>query len=154
MISSPSFVDGVAYLAIAGAIAAVNVTTAMQIWTYQDPAGDPIASSPALTGNTLIVGTAAGDLMALNATTGALVWTDNLNAGAVDSSPAIVGGTAYVGATDGYVDAVNITTGAMLWATRLPGAISGSPAVDPKQSLLVVGDQTGVVSALATANGA
>ena len=50
-------------------------------------------------------------MYALNATTGAVLWTATTG-GAVDSSPAVANGVVYVGSDDDKVYALNATTGA------------------------------------------
>ena len=56
----------------------------------------------------------AGGLYALNASTGALLWSYNTE-GQARSSPAVANGVVYVGSLDNNVYALNASTGALLW---------------------------------------
>ncbi len=67
---------------------------------------------------------AAGDaLYALNASTGALLWS-YATGGPVWSSPAVVNGVVYVGSGTNNVYALNASTGAKLWSYA-----TGSPVI-------------------------
>ena len=58
---------------------------------------------------------ADGNVYALNASTGAKLWSYNTGAPYV-SSPAVANGVVYIGAGDGNVYALNASTGAKLWS--------------------------------------
>jgi uncharacterized repeat protein (TIGR01451 family) len=68
-------------------------------------------------------------LYALNASTGAELWSFNTGGGDVITSPAVANGVVYIGSVGGTVYAINASTGAQLWsyATGVPVAIS--PAI-------------------------
>jgi outer membrane protein assembly factor BamB len=80
--------------------------------------------------HTLFVGSAAGGLVALDATNGRPRWRHESTA-AVLSSPAVSGdGRAVVfGANDGSVTALATVDGHVIWSTRLDGQVSGSPTL-------------------------
>ena len=69
-----------------------------------------------------------GNLYALNASTGAKLWSF-ATGGDVDSSPAVVNGVVYFGSRDDNVYAVNASTGAKLWSFATGSAMDSSPAV-------------------------
>jgi len=52
-----------------------------------------------------------GRLYALNATSGALLWSATLPAGIRESSPAVLNGRVYVGCFDGKVYAYSLEAG-------------------------------------------
>ena len=58
------------------------------------------------------MGSLDGKVYALNAATGALVWSYTTG-DEVSSSPAVAGGVVYVGSLDGKVYALNAATGAL-----------------------------------------
>jgi PGF-CTERM protein len=64
-----------------------------------------VASSPAVANGVVYVGSDDNNLYALNATTGAKLWSYTTG-GYVDSSPAVVKGVVYVGSDDGNVYAI------------------------------------------------
>jgi eukaryotic-like serine/threonine-protein kinase len=71
------------------------------------------------------------NLYALNATTGAKLWSYT-PAGGVISSPAVANGVVYVGSFDKLnknVYALNAKTGAKLWSYTTGGYVESSPAV-------------------------
>lgn len=89
-------------------------TGAVIQWRYE--ATGPVRSSPAVTPTTVLVGTSAGTLLALDRATGALRW--RYDAGSpLPSSPAVARGIVVIGARDGSVHAVDAATGARRWAT-------------------------------------
>jgi outer membrane protein assembly factor BamB len=148
--SSAAVANGFVYVGTtAGVIDAVDGDTGAIHWSYLT--GAAVNSSPAidLAANLLIVGSNDGHVYALNLTTGALVWSRSTG-GAVSSSPTIVNGIVYIGSDSGKLFALNESTGAIAWSQSLGGPISGSPAVDQNRGLVVVGDNSGNLSAFAT----
>ncbi len=61
-----------------------------------------------------------GNLYALNASTGAQLWS---NPAPVFSSPAVANGVVYIATENGNMFALNASTGAQLW-TYLAGDVS------------------------------
>lgn len=73
------------------------------------------------------VGSDDGNLYAINAKTGAMLWANP--AGGSGSSPAVANGVVYVGSVNSNVDALNARTGAQLWGYKTRGNdVSSSPA--------------------------
>ena len=72
-------------------------------------------SSPAVVNGVVYFGSDDGNVYALNASTGAKLWSYATGDG-VDSSPAVANGVVYVGSDDGNVYALNASTGAKLWS--------------------------------------
>ena len=86
-------------------------------WTYTmggDSQGVLDQSSPVVANGVVYVGSIDGNLYALNAGTGALLWKYTTGS-AVDSSPAVANGVVYVGSDDNNLYALNASTGALLW---------------------------------------
>ena len=62
-----------------------------------------------------------GNVHALNASTGAMLWSYTTGS-TIESSPAVANGVVYIGSDDGNVYALNASTGALLWSyTRTIG---------------------------------
>ncbi|MGI8475707.1 MAG: PQQ-binding-like beta-propeller repeat protein [Thermomicrobiales bacterium] len=73
------------------------------IWRFA--AGGSVASSPAVVGGTVYVGSVDHNLYAVDAVSGAERWRFAADGG-VFSSPAVVGGAVYIGSRDGYLYAI------------------------------------------------
>ena len=57
-------------------------------------------------------------IIALDATTGLIRWTTNIQG--VDSSPTVVKGVVYVDSDEGFIYALDAWTGEILWVTEIP----------------------------------
>jgi len=80
-------------------------------------------SDPAVAGGVVYVGAADGKLYALNAATGATVWTATTGGQILDAA-AVADGSVFVRARDGNAYAFDAATGASRWTTP----IGGNPA--------------------------
>jgi outer membrane protein assembly factor BamB len=99
-------------------------------FTYD--AGDAIESSAAIVGDTAYVGSATGELIALDLTTGKPRWkyrAADPNLGIGESSPAVSGGVVYVGDLTGVLHAVDAATGKGKWKFKTGSEIKSSPVV-------------------------
>jgi hypothetical protein len=85
-------------------------------------------SSPAVVGGIVYVGSVGNMVYALNATTGAQVWSYPTGR-EVFSSPAVADGVVYVGSEDHNVYALDATTGAKIWNYTTGSWVDSSPAV-------------------------
>ncbi len=82
------------------------------MWTFD--AGEAIESSAAIADGAVYVGSAAGELIALDFQTGAVRW--RYRTGEIgESSPAVANGVVYVGDLTGTFHAVDAKTGKALW---------------------------------------
>src|SRR5208283_4324334 len=72
-------------------------------------------SSPAVINGVVYVGSDDHYVYALNAATGAYIWSYKTGS-SVDSSPAVANGMVYIGSEDHKVYALNATTGSKIWA--------------------------------------
>jgi outer membrane protein assembly factor BamB len=101
---------------------------------WQQPVGGS-RGAPAVVNGIVYTGSSAGGIFALNARTGAVIWTRTV-ATDISSAPAVVNGVVYVGG-DYYpaqtvVYALNALNGAVIWNRTLQDATSfsdSSPAV-------------------------
>lgn len=130
-------------------------------WGFES--GDYYASSPAVVGDTLVVGGADGFVYRLDATTGRTVWKF-ATGGRVRSSPAVANGVVYAGSFDGYVYALDLGSGALRWRHATNGAalesgkfgydrrsVQSSPAV--ADGVVAVGSRDGWLYGLDAATG-
>jgi len=67
-----------------------------------------------------------GTMEAMDATTGAMVWTATVGSGVVDS-PAIDANTLYIGSDGGLLSALDATTGAVQCTFQLPSSAPRRP---------------------------
>jgi outer membrane protein assembly factor BamB len=61
-----------------------------------------VLSSPVVSGNTVIVGASDGNIVALDRKTGAVRWSDSIDAPLI-STPALSGNLLVCGASDGWL---------------------------------------------------
>jgi outer membrane protein assembly factor BamB len=83
-------------------------------------------------------------------------WHRSFEKTAFGAVPVIAGGTIYLGDLDGTFHALDLETGATRWSFRAEAAGFPSAAavsLDPALSLVVVGDDTGVVRSFDRATG-
>lgn len=161
--ATPAVENGVAYVPDdRGNLYAFNAGTGAIIWQrnlstdYGAPAGDHSRATPAISGNTLVLGDQAGKVgspdgwvFAVDKRTGALLWKTIVAGGfpIMTQSPTIVNNTVYIGAASyeellvrfgvpltfrGFFMALDLTTGALKWKTYMVpdgytgGAVWGS----------------------------
>ncbi len=83
-------------------------------------AGSAIYGSPALVEGRVVFGTAEGEVLALDAATGALAWRSDAPEYAIEVAPCGGADGVYVGAWDHYAYALELADGALRW--RHPSA--------------------------------
>ena len=131
-------------------IQAFDTATGQQDWSYRgipEPARIMRASSPAVTGDTVIAPFSSGELVALRASTGQAVWQQVLSRTSRTSAlseirdiagrPVVSRGAVYAVSHSGLLSALDVRTGQPKWA---PLPIAGVNAPLP------VGDVVYVVS--------
>ena len=96
-------------------------------------------------------GSSDHNVYALNANTGALLWS-YATGGRVLASSAVANGVVYFGSNDGNVYALNANTRAQLWSYTTGGPVISSPAV--ANGLVYVSSDDGNVYALNASTGA
>ena len=85
--------------------------------------GGPVRSTPTEQDNVLYFGSDDSKIYALDAATGATVWTVTTG-GAVESSPTLQSNVLYVGSDDATVYALNPATGATLSTVTTGGPVA------------------------------
>jgi outer membrane protein assembly factor BamB len=97
------------------------------MWNYTTGA-DGVPGSPAVVNGIVYIGSDDGNLYALNATTGTLIWNYTVGPPG-QSSPAVANGIVYIAAGYYYFYALNATTGTLIWKIPLGAGMFYSPAV-------------------------
>jgi serine/threonine-protein kinase len=103
-------------------------------WTF--PTGGQVFATAAASGANAIIGSADGNVYAIDTRDGHEVWR-SATGGPVRSSVAVDGDRAYVGSFDGDVYALDASNGAQTWRTSTGYEVVSSPAV--ADGLVLVG---------------
>jgi len=107
-----------------------------------------------------VVFSAGSALAALNAKTGAVIWSASLGGALLFDSPAVANGTVYIGGTlgntpkqTGVLYAVNARTGKLVWSAPLDNSeIDSSPSV--ANAVVYIGTDGGTLYAFNARTGA
>ena len=145
-------------------IFAFDVNTGQQTWSYRgipEPARIMRASSPAVTGDTVIAPFSSGELVALRAATGQAVWQQVLSRTSRTSAlseirdiagrPVVSRGVVYAVSHSGMMSAIDVRTGQPKWQLPVSGVNAPLPAgdvvyvVSKSGELTVVNRDTGQV---------
>jgi outer membrane protein assembly factor BamB len=129
--SSPAVANGLVYVASrnGGILYALNEQTGSEAWG-RGTLNYFIASSPVVADGKVFYGNWCsascfqnGQFVALDASTGAVIWANaTLPTAPVTSSPAVHSGRVFFGLDDGSVTALNETTGKAIWRVVPGGA--------------------------------
>jgi len=148
-LTPPAIASGVVYAyadyafqinGVSGALYAFSAKTGNVMWATADPCNVSVTSPPIVADGMVFFGDVNGAVTALNASNGAVVWTQTCISGGptISGSPGFManktlGNVVYVTEQDyphglGSVIAYNAATGAVLWNTGM-GPIAGAPAI-------------------------
>ncbi|MBA4803088.1 MAG: PQQ-binding-like beta-propeller repeat protein [Brevundimonas sp.] len=145
-------------------IVAFDVNTGQQDWSYRgipEPARIMRASSPAVTGDTVIAPFSSGELIALRASTGQSLWNQVLSRTSRTSAlseirdiagrPVVSRGVVYAVSHSGQMAAIDVRTGQPKWQLPVAGVNAPLPVgdvvyvVSKSGELTVVNRETGQV---------
>lgn len=124
-LAKPTVKAGVLYVLGGNNVAhALDAKTGRLLWQYNRREAGTLSvrggSQPALYGDLVLLGFSDGALVALNRTSGALIWETNLNRNKrfrdVDATPVIDGNMIYVSSYDGALYALNGADGRIMWS--------------------------------------
>lgn len=110
------FRGNLAHTGVYNAVGVPKFTTVK--WKFQT--GGRVISSPAVASSVAYVGSADGNLYAIDANSGSLKWKFATK-GWVSSSPAVAAGTVYFGSYDSNFYAVDAATGELKWKFQTSG---------------------------------
>ncbi len=115
-------------------------------WTF--PTAQPVSSTPAVAGDTVLAGCRDFGIHGLALATGASRWANSYLFSWVESSPVVAGGTAFFGASDlRCIRAVDVATGHTRYSTDVRGLTWGTPAQAGDRLYAGTAGQTGVLIA-------
>ena len=121
------YVDDAEYSGTNGHVYALDAADGTTLWSTPANVDGYTGASPALAHDTLYF-TADGSLHAVDATTGADVWTSQI-CGAAEHSPVYADGTVFVPLADSSIRAYDAGTGDMVWQYSRYGYESYTPAI-------------------------
>ena len=161
---APTVANGVVYVlgrdAGGWAVRANDGKVLWRVFGNDAMAGVMGVASPAVSGTTVVIPQATGQLMGIDAQTGAQIWNADVAGARIGRSitlfrdmtgdPVIVGNTVYAGTSSGRTAAFDLTTGVMQWSAR-EGA--SSPVLAVGNSVFLVNDQAQLIR-LDASNGA
>jgi polyvinyl alcohol dehydrogenase (cytochrome) len=132
-------------VSMSAAFTPANAASASQVWHWQPPlvSGKPgpvLDASPTVVAGRVYIGADSGGFYALDESTGALVWSRQLDTAAKGACPVrgitstaavlpdpVTGtGTVYVSGAR-YLYALNATTGATVWKTEIGPSVAPDP---------------------------
>jgi len=146
----PVVQDGRVYVADgSGTVAALDAATGRTLWEH--PTGSPARGAPALLGDLLILGTDAGEVIALWTADGTPAWDQAVGSAPIMASILEADGRIYVGNEDGTFVALDGRTGARLWTVDVGGSVTRGAAL--ADGVVYVGATGGRFSALDAASG-
>lgn len=124
-------------------ILALDAGTGAQSWSYQalvEPARFAIASSPAVSGDTVVAPFASGELVALRVQNGNELWTDVLSRASrtnalseirdIAGRPVIYRGDVFAASHSGVFSATDLRTGGRRWSLPVASITTPWPAGD------------------------
>ena len=132
-----------------GRVYALNTRDGSVRWARRERG--PIASTPAMAGDSVYVSSMDGRLTRYRAADGHRIWSFSTGGSPIESSPLIDDERVIVGAWDGTLYAVDARTGRAKWTYRAAGEIKSSVA--RAGDLLVFGDYGGWVHGVEVATG-
>ena len=124
-LARPRVVGGIVYVLGGNNVAhALNAQTGKLLWVYNRREAGTLSirggAQPAISGDLALFGFSDGVMVALNKSSGALMWETTLNRSKrfrdVDASPVIDGDVAYASSYDGALYALNVADGKVIWS--------------------------------------
>ena len=108
-----------------------------------------VTSSPTIYNETVYIGSADGNLYALNYLDGVMRWSYQTG-GEIESSPVVYEDVVYFGSDDNHLYALNVNNGTQIWNYSTGGKIYSTPLI--ANSMVYVTSEDGNVYALSLKN--
>ncbi len=135
-----------------------NVSGLKLAWSLKFHSSDPIEASPIVVDGTMFLTVPVGDVLAIDAGTGTVLWRYtrsvpndvSLCCGRVNRGVAVLNDRVFVGTLDGYLVALEAATGRVVWQTQVADyregySITAAPlAVRNKIIVGVAGGEYGI----------
>ena len=149
------------------AVHALDIDNGDEVWTV--PATDWIWSAPALEDNTLYFGDSSGNVFAVNAANGDVLWESGVHSmnvvagavqnppleikGSIQASPVVQDGVVYFASLgneeseEGLLVAMKTATGEELWQTTTPAPLFSTPVIIDDVIVVAMQSEAGVLQA-------
>ena len=127
-LSAPAVAGGVVYAEAGSQLIALDAATGATLW-QSAVGGTAFSNSPAVGGGVVYTRASKAVVRAFDATTGALLWNDNLGGGnSFSAAPALANGVLYTSSNYSSLVVLDAATGATLFTYQAHAGID-SPAV-------------------------
>jgi len=152
---APPFADGLIYVGLAGALAAVDAATGNRPVAFSAPAAAFVGVPAIAPSGVLVVASSTNIVYAFDfAISGAALWT-YANFARIGAALTLCGGSVFYGDAAGAVTALDLESGAVVWNRSVAaGAIVAAPALDAACATVYVGAADARFYALDAATGA
>jgi outer membrane protein assembly factor BamB len=149
-ITSPTVAEGRVFVCTNdGTLHAVNAKTGQDEWTARAPGDSFGYSSPLYVDGKIYLGGLGpnGDIYAVSAKDGSLLWRCTTGAENYDSSPAMAGRFVVIGSVQGKLSWIDVESGQLKYQYALdPGYCFSSPAATPRMTYIT--SMNGTVDAI------
>ena len=105
----------------------LNPDNVLPLWSFE--CEDEIRSTPAIAGDTVLIGAYDNNLYAVRIDDGKFVWKFAARGG-IASSPTVAEGRVYFGSVDQHLYAVSLDNGQRIWRFKTDGPIYTTPRTD------------------------
>ncbi|MBQ9526467.1 MAG: PQQ-binding-like beta-propeller repeat protein [Fretibacterium sp.] len=138
-INTPTVSDGSAFFSSwDGSVQRIKLKGNIPQW--KSSVGDPVTTPPAVGQGKVFVGTGRGNIAALDAKSGNVLWQFNTQGGEVMAQPVVGEGMVFAGGGQGVLSILNAATGKLLSTFTTGAAINGTPAFEGGVLYLGSGD--------------
>ena len=121
-----------------GSVQSVRVKGVTPQWKAN--VGDPVTTSPSFGGGKVFVGTARGNIAAIDAKDGQVLWQFDTQGGSVDAQPIFAEGLVFAGDGQGVLSILDAATGKQRFTFKTGRGIVGTPAFEGGVLYLGSGD--------------
>lgn len=157
---APAIADGRVYASGLGSVHAFDLQTGAEQWSYEpaeveDKPRVRLSSGPGAGEGLVVVGGLDGEVIALDAATGAEKWIAKVG-NEVIAAPVIGGGMVFVRGNDGRVTAFDAASGERrwFWSRVMPAlTVRGNDGVVLGPGYVFVGNDDGTVAAISMQDG-
>ena len=144
---------------------ALDIDSGEELWSVQ--ATDWVWSAPALADGNLYFGDSSGNVFAVNAANGAVLWQSGVHAmntvagaaqnpplqikGAIQASPVVQGNVVYVASLgnseseEGLLVALDATSGDELWQVTTPAPLFSDPVIVGDEIIVAMQSEVGIL---------
>lgn len=124
-----------------GRLVKLSIGDGTELWTFALASEDPYFASPAVADGQVVFGASDGMVRALDAETGALMWSTSVEA-AVTAAPLLTADVVYVGTMESELIALDRTTGAVIWEHELGGRMKSGLAASENRLVVLAEPKT------------